>query len=419
MTMGSGQNNNALFFVQYASDTPNFSKEKERVLADLKKVTKKGQWGTVNMGSSGGSNNLTVNVYGDSISQIKPVIAKIQAIMKDNHNLKDVSSSLSKSYVEYSLNVDKDKLSELGLTTAQVGSAMGQKNQQQLLTTIKKDGKDVNVYLKSDIDSYDNITDLTNKTVVSPTGKMVKVSDVTKMVKGQTSDTVSRKNGDIYASVTGEIKTKDVSKVSADIQKQVNKLTMPAGVKSSMGGVTEDINSSFSQLGLAMLAAIAIVYLILVITFGSGLVPLAILFSLPFVIIGAFVGLLITGETISISVMIGALMLIGIVITNAIVLIDRVVRNELAGLSTREAILEAAAIRLRPILMTAIATICALIPLAMGMEGSGGLISKGLGVSVIGGLTSSTLLTLIVVPLVYELLMKRKNQKAKMALENK
>jgi hydrophobic/amphiphilic exporter-1 (mainly G- bacteria), HAE1 family len=151
------------------------------------------------------------------------------------------------------------------------------------------------------------------------------------------------------------------------------------------------------------------VYLILVITFGGGLAPFAILFSLPFTIIGALVGLLIAGETISISSMIGALMLIGIVVTNAIVLIDRVIHKENEGLSTREALLEAGATRLRPILMTAIATIGALFPLALGLEGSG-LISKGLGVTVIGGLTSSTLLTLVVVPIVYEILMKMKGR---------
>ncbi|WP_066367291.1 efflux RND transporter permease subunit [Neobacillus fumarioli] len=413
MAMGRGQDNSALFYVQYADNTPNFAKEQEKVMAHLKKMTDKGQWGTVNMSSSGTSNNLTVYVYGNSIEQIKPTINKIQGIMKDNRNLKNVTTSLSKNYVEYSLVVDKDKLSQLGLTTAQIGSALGQNNQQELLTTIQQEGKDVNVYLQSDTSSYASIDDLTNRTITSPTGQTVKISDVAKIVKGQTSDTITRKNGDIYASVTGEIKTQDVSKVSQDVKSKLDKLKLPVGVKTSMGGVTEDINSSFSQLGLAMLAAIAIVYLILVITFGSALVPLTILFSLPFVIIGAFIGLFITKETISVSVMIGALMLIGIVITNAIVLIDRVVRKEKEGLSTREAILEAASTRLRPILMTAIATICALIPLAIGMEGSGGLISKGLGISVIGGLTSSTLLTLIVVPMVYEIFLGRKNKRLK------
>jgi len=160
-----------------------------------------------------------------------------------------------------------------------------------------------------------------------------------------------------------------------------------------------------------MLAAVAIVYLVLVITFGGALAPFTILFSLPFAVIGALVALYLAHETISVTAMIGALMLIGIVVTNAIVLIDRVVHKEKAGLSTREALLEAGATRLRPILMTAFATIFALIPLALGY-GGGGLISKGVGITVIGGLTSSTLLTLIIVPVVYEFLMKfRKKEK--------
>jgi HAE1 family hydrophobic/amphiphilic exporter-1 len=243
-------------------------------------------------------------------------------------------------------------------------------------------------------------------------GMAVPIKDVIAIKKGNTSDTITRRDGRIYASVSAEIKTKDVSKVSTAVQKKVDKLKLPSTVDISVGGVSEDIADSFTQLGLAMLAAIAIVYLVLVITFGGGLAPLAILFSLPFTIIGGLLGLLISGETLSVSAMIGALMLIGIVVTNAIVLIDRVIHKENDGLSTREAILEAAGTRLRPILMTAIATIGALIPLAIGMEGSG-LISKGLGVTVIGGLTSSTLLTLVIVPIVYETLMKLKRKEKK------
>jgi HAE1 family hydrophobic/amphiphilic exporter-1 len=280
------------------------------------------------------------------------------------------------------------------------------------LTTIENDGKEMNVYLEVEKDEYEDINELTDKTIQSPMGLAVPIKDVVEIKEGNTSDTITRRDGRIYASVSAEITTKDVAKVSTAVQKKVDKLKLPATVDISVGGVSEDIAESFTQLGLAMLAAIAIVYLVLVITFGGGLAPLAILFSLPFTIIGGLLGLLIAGETLSVSSMIGALMLIGIVVTNAIVLIDRVIHKENDGLSTRDAILEAAVTRLRPILMTAIATIGALIPLAVGMEGSG-LISKGLGVTVIGGLTSSTLLTLVIVPIVYETLMKIKRKDKK------
>lgn len=190
----------------------------------------------------------------------------------------------------------------------------------------------------------------------------------------------------------------------------MDKIKLPKNVEISTGGVTEDITETFTQLGLAMIAAVAIVYFVLVVTFGGALTPFVILFSLPFTIIGALLALFITGETISVSAMIGALMLIGIVVTNAIVLIDRVIHKEKEGLSTREALLEAGATRLRPILMTALATVGALIPLAVGMEGSG-LISKGMAVTVMGGLTSSTLLTLLIVPIVYESLSRFRRKK--------
>ena len=224
---------------------------------------------------------------------------------------------------------------------------------------------------KVEKEEYESINDLTDKTIQSPLGIEVPIKDVVEVQEGKTSDTVSRRDGKVFAQVSGELKSDDVSKASQAIQKEIEELDLPEGINVDMGGVTEDIQESFTQLGLAMLAAIAIVYLILVITFGGGLAPFAILFSLPFTIIGALVGLLIAGETISISSMIGALMLIGIVVTNAIVLIDRVIHKENEGLSTREALLEAGATRLRPILMTAIATIGALFPLALGLEGSG------------------------------------------------
>ncbi|MFI8684348.1 efflux RND transporter permease subunit [Rossellomorea sp. NPDC077527] len=407
--MSPGSNNNAIFYVQYNDDTENFSEEKEKVIKDLQKATDKGEWASQDFSASAGSNEIVVYVYGETLKDIEPVVNDIQDMMKDKKDFKKVGSSISESYDEYSFVADQEKLSEFGLTAGQIAMELGQTRQRPVLTTIEKDGEEVNVYLDVEKEKYESINDLTDKTIQSPLGVEVPIKDVVEVQEGKTSDTVSRRDGKVFAQVSGELKTDDVSKASQDIQKEIKDMDIPSGIDVNMGGVTEDIKESFTQLGLAMLAAIAIVYLILVITFGGGLAPFAILFSLPFTIIGALVALLIAGETISISSMIGALMLIGIVVTNAIVLVDRVIHKENEGLSTREALLEAGSTRLRPILMTAIATIGALFPLALGLEGSG-LISKGLGVTVIGGLTSSTLLTLVVVPIVYETLMKIKGK---------
>ncbi|WP_050180061.1 efflux RND transporter permease subunit [Domibacillus robiginosus] len=409
--MSPGQSNSAMFYVVYKEDTENFTKKKEEAIADLQGSVAKGEWVSQDFSASAGSNEVAVNIYGESVEDIEPVVANVEEIMKDSGDFKKVETGLADSYEEYTLVADSEKMAEAGLTAGQIAMELSPVRERPVLTTIEKDGEDVTVYVDVPAETYESIDDMTNRSVPSMTGTPVKIGDVMTVEEGETSDTVSRRDGKVFVAVSGELQGKDVSAASTSLQEEIDRLKLPSGVEVEMGGVTQDINESFTQLGLAMLAAVAIVYLVLVITFGGGLAPFAILFSLPFTIIGALVALLIAGETISVSSMIGALMLIGIVVTNAIVLIDRVIHKEHEGLSTREALLEAGATRLRPILMTALATIGALFPLALGLEG-GGLISKGLGVTVIGGLTSSTLLTLVIVPIVYEILSKWRKKQA-------
>lgn len=408
--MNPGSGNDAMFFIAYQDDTSNFEKEKETVIKELQDKTNKGEWANQDFSAQAGGNEIVVRVFGEDMKDIEPVVNEVYDIMKADKRYKKVETSIAETYDEYVLVADQEKLSKLGLTAGQVGMALMPNQQRQVITTVEKDGEELNVYLQVEKETTATVEDLTSKTIQSPLGLQVPISELVKVEEGKTSDTITRRNGKISVQVSGTPKTDDVAEISTNLQADLDKIDTPDGVDISMGGVTEDIQEAFTQLGLAMLAAIAIVYLILVITFGGGLAPLAILFSLPFTIIGGLVALLITGETISVSALIGALMLIGIVVTNAIVLIDRVIHKEREGYSTREALLEAGATRLRPILMTAIATIGALLPLAFGMEGSG-LISKGMGVTVIGGLTSSTLLTLLIVPIVYEILSKFKRNR--------
>ncbi len=406
-----GNSNGALFFVQYDDDTPNFDKEKDRVVKALQDKASKGEWKSQNFSSAGANNTVTYYVYGDKASDIEGTVKDVENILKDEKNLKNVSTSLSEKYDEYTFNADQEKLAKLGLTASQIAQAIAPQNSETTLTKVTEDGKELDVKLQTEKDEYKSKKDLENKKITTPTGQEVRIGDVVKVKDGTTANTVTKRDGKIYAEVSGDMTTDDVSSVTQDVQKKVDKLDLKSGVTIDTGGVSADIQESFTQLGLAMLAAIAIVYLVLVITFGGGLAPFAILFSLPFTVIGALLGLFIAKETISLNAMIGLLMLIGIVVTNAIVLIDRVIHKEQEGLSTREALLEAGTTRLRPILMTALATIGALLPLALGFEGGSQIVSKGLGVTVIGGLTSSTLLTLVIVPIVYEMLSKFRRKK--------
>ncbi|WP_345239442.1 efflux RND transporter permease subunit [Pontibacillus salipaludis] len=411
--MNPGVSNQAAFYVEYDEDTENFEEEKQTVTDDLKAMTEKGEWSSQDFSATGSSSDIQVQVFGENMDDIKPYVEDVKTILNDQENLRDPESSLSESYEEYTLVANQEKLSELGLTAGQIGMELSPNRERPKVTTVQEDGEELQVYLEVKKDQYNNIDELTDKEIQTPLGQSVPLSELVEVEEGTTEDTITRQNGKVYANVSAKATTDDIGSVSADVQNELDKIEHPATIELKIGGVTEDINESFSQLGIAMLAAIAIVYVVLVIFFGGALAPFAILFSLPFTIIGAVLGLLVSGETLSISAMIGALMLIGIVVTNGIVLIDRVIQREKEGISTREALLDAGATRLRPILMTALATIGALLPLALGFEG-GSIISKGLGITVIGGLASSTLLTLLIVPVVYEALSKigRKKKKA-------
>ncbi|MDN7241595.1 efflux RND transporter permease subunit [Planococcus sp. N028] len=402
--MGGGGNNSALFFIEYDSDFENFGDEGGKLIEKLNSETGTGEWKTLDFASTG-SSGLELFIYGDNVEDIQKAIDDIQPLMEEDKGLEKVESSLSEAYDQYTLVADQETLGQAGLTSAQIGMALSNAGEAPVLTTVKHEDKDINVYMEVKKTEYAGIGNVTDVEVPTALGSMVSIGDVMKVEEGKSPDTINRRDGKMYASLSADVLGNNAAELSANLDKKVDELDLPSGVSIDHGGVTEQINESFTQLGLAMLAAIAIVYFVLVVTFGGALAPLAILFSLPFTVIGVLVALWISNEPLSVNALIGVLMLIGIVVTNAIVLVDRVIHKEKEGFTTRAALLEAGSTRLRPILMTALATVGALIPLAIGAEG-GGLISKGLGITVIGGLISSTLLTLVIVPIVYEVFAK-------------
>ncbi|ANU27655.1 efflux RND transporter permease subunit [Planococcus versutus] len=410
--MGGGGDNSALFYIEYDDEFDAFSDESNKLIEELNSSTESGEWASLDFAAMGAS-GLELFVYGDNIEDIQSAIDQIQPIMEDHGELENTESSLTDAYDQYTLVANQQSLSESGLTAAQIGMALSSVGEAPVLTTVKYEDKNIDVYIETEETEYAGIDDVTAVEIPTALGTTVTVGEVMTVEEGKSPDTINRRDGQMFASLTADVVGNNAAEITTEIDKKIANLDLPAGVTTDQGGVTEQINESFTQLGLAMLAAIAIVYFVLVVTFGGALAPFSILFSLPFTVIGVLVALWITGEALSVNALIGVLMLIGIVVTNAIVLIDRVIHMEKAGLTTREALLEGGVTRLRPILMTALATIGALIPLAIGAEGGGGgLISQGLGITVIGGLISSTLLTLVIVPIVYEVVAKfRKKQR--------
>jgi len=413
MMMGGGAGG-ALMYLIFDPDMEDFPKAKKEVEDYIANIGQSGEWKSQNFSStSTSSNEVSYSLYSEDLDKLSEAVKQVEGALKEVDGLEDIKSNNEDPYVEHILKVDQKNVLQYGLTTAQIVMALNANTSSEVLTSVKYDGEDIDVIVqreaKAAATSLDDVLATEIKTAL---GTTMTIGELVKVEEGTTLNSLARSKGEYYATVSGTITEDDISKATSAADKKMDKLDLPKGVTTGVSGVAADMQETFTQLGIAMLAAIAIVYFILVVTFGEGLAPFAILFSLPFAVIGAFVGLFVTGQTISVSVMMGLLMLIGIVVTNAIVLVDRIIHMERDGLVMREAILEAGATRLRPILMTAIATIGAMIPMALGGGGSG-LISKDLAITVIGGLLSSTLLTLVVVPIVYEMLSKmlKKNRK--------
>ena len=412
--MMGGGSGGALMYLIFDEEMENFPEVREEIEEYVFNIGQSGEWTNQNFSTTSfSSNEVSYTFYSENLDRLNEAVGMVEDVMKENDGLEDVESTTEDAYVEYTFNVEQDKLLQYGLTAGQIVMMLSTDQSKEVLTTIEKDGEVLEVIVQKEQTNEQpkSIDEMLEKQVPTAQGPMP-LSELVSVEEGTTLNTLSRSAGEYYATVSGTILDQDISKATSEIDEAIEELDLPKGVTVGVAGVAADMEETFTQLGIAMIAAVAIVYFILVVTFGEGLAPFAILFSLPFAIIGSFVGLLIAGETISVQVMMGLLMLIGIVVTNAIVLVDRIIHMERDGMTMREAILEAGMTRLRPILMTAIATIGALIPLAYG-SGGGGLISKGLGITVIGGLISSTILTLIVVPVVYEALSKllKKNRK--------
>ena len=405
----TGSTNSMAIMIKYQSDTPNFDEEPDKVLKHIETFKQPGEWKNQDLGTGAGNNSVEVTVKGPNTSAMKDTVNRVEKMMTDIKGITNVKSDLSQTYDQYEIKVDQNKAADNGISAAQLAMNLNENLPEKTISTVNEKGKSIDVKVKQNKQTDWSSQKIKNIKLNKPTGGTIKLSEIASLKKSYTPSKLTQEDGDYATTVTGKVIDKDVGGKSQQVMAKVKDLEKPSHIKINVGGATDDIDKAISQLAMAMIAAIIIVYLILVITFRGGLAPFTILFSLPFTVIGVVLALIITGETISVPSLIGMLMLIGIVVTNAIVLIDRVINNEKQGMPMKQALIEAGGTRIRPILMTAIATIGALVPLLFGQDSSI-LISKGMAATVIGGLISSTLLTLFVVPVIYEILFTLKNK---------
>lgn len=356
----------------------------------------------VSEGDSGfGGSSLEVVVQAPGSAALTTATRQVTGAVRDVKGATDVTSDLAADQPGIAVTTKREKAAAAGLSDAQIGQtvqqAMHRSNQQ-----ITVNGQQHDLLISAGT-SPDTLSQLRDLKVPTATGKTVPLTDVAKVTKVKRPTQLTRIDGARSATVTATPSGDDLTTVSTDLQKKVDGLDLPAGATAKIGGVSSDQQKSFQQLGLALLAAIAIVFIVMVATFRSLIQPLILLVSVPFAATGALLLLLATGTPLGIAAIIGLLMLVGIVVTNAIVLIDLINQYRTQGYGVREAVVEGGRHRLRPILMTAVATIFALLPMSLGLTGGGVFISQPLAVVVIGGLVSSTLLTLLIVPTLYTL----------------
>ncbi|BBI36771.1 efflux RND transporter permease subunit [Cohnella abietis] len=358
----------------------------------------------------GGGGSIDISVTGPSAKDIRTATEQITETVRSLKGTDKVNNNLQDGTKGIAIEVRQKDASKYGLSAAQASMILRPFLTEMNAGRIGDGTQASDLYLSLNGVSIASIEDISKLTLHTPVGTDIQVKDIAEVKEAQLPSTLQLKNGSEYATVSALITDKNVSKVNQELTKALDELSLPTGVSYSMGGSDADVQQMISDMLMAMLIAIGMVYIVMVIAFREGRAPLAVLFSLPFALIGGLVGIIAVGEPVSVSSMIGFLMLIGIVVTNAIVLIERVQQQIEHGLTIREALIEAGGTRLRPILMTAIATICALMPLAIGL-GGGSIISSGLAIVVIGGLTSSTILTLVVVPVIYEMLYFKRSRK--------
>jgi multidrug efflux pump subunit AcrB len=382
------------------TDTQAFENKIRDNTKDLGKDVKTALNGVGGTPGSGGGLFMVVN--GPKLDTIKKSADDFKKEIEKVDGVADVHTNVEGVRPQLTISVDDKKAAEKGLNPVLIMSAVRDMISGSSVTNVVLDGKttDLNLGLKvNDLNSIDKIAE---QKVTNVTGEEVAIKDIAKVEQQTGATSVRRLNQQEYVSIEGKFTSQNSSGVQKEIEKVVKDVKLPDGVSYYFEGDAKLIGDGFQNMFIAIGVSIMLVYMVMMVAFGEMLAPLAILFSLPFIFVGAISALYLTNESLGMPALVGVLMLIGIVVTNAIVLIDRVMQNRAQGMNTHDALIEAGGTRIRPILMTAVATVGALFPLAISSEG--GLISRSLAIVVIGGLSTSTLLTLIIVPIAFTVL---------------
>ena len=388
-------------FVQLSEDAP------EDIIASLRDRLEGVEGRSINItevANGPPTAGLDIIVTGSDYGDISTVTLDLMGELETLEGVENVTSNVSEARDEIVVNVDPARAASIGLSARQVAFQVNQFFVGQNVTRVQTEDGAVDVSLSVDSSGVSDVESVESLAIAGPLG-MASLGEVAEVMVQPGPVTITRTDGLRSASITGSITSDDAQAVGIAIQEKIDALSLPSGVEVTSGGVFAQIAEGFQAIFLAMAIGVALVYLVMVASLGSLRNPFVIITSLPLAVIGAMFALFVTGRSLGLPAMMGFLMLIGIVVTNAVVLIALVEQlRQRRGMSVYDALIEGGRIRLRPILMTALTTSMALLPLATFVEDAGGIIGAELATVVIGGLVSSTALTLVVVPVVYFLM---------------
>jgi len=346
---------------------------------------------------------VAIKITGDELEELKRLSTAIAEVVRQVPGTREVKHSLSEGKPEVQIDVDRDKAAAYAMTPGQVASVVQSAVQGTVATRYRVEGDEVDVRVRYVPEARENLDDLGSIMITTPAGLQVPLNQLASFRVARGPMSIMRVDQVRTAQVTADLAGRDLKSVMDDIQARVSRYPLPNGYGVEYVGENKEMQESFASLAFALLLAVVLVYAVMAIQYESFFVPFVIMFSVPTCFIGVVAGLALTGRTLNVVSFIGVIMLVGIAVSNAIVLVDYIKKLRDRGVERNLAIAEAGAVRLRPVLMTALATILALLPLSLGL-GEGGEMQAPLATVVIGGLLVSTIITLVLVPVVYTIL---------------
>ena len=353
-----------------------------------------------NMGGMGGEASIDFEIYGYDFAETDSVAAMMRTMLLGLEGTADVTISRSDYQPEYRVDFDREKLAIYGLNLSTAANYLRNRINGQTASRFREDGEEYDIKVMYDPEARTSIADIENILIYNSAGQAVRVKDVGKVVEHFTPPTIERKDRERVITVKTVVQGVPMSDVVQKSLAAIDKMDLPQGVSVQLAGQYEDQQESFSDLLMLALLILILVYIVMAAQFESYTYPAIIMSSVMFAFSGVFLILWLSGHTLNVMSLIGAIMLIGIVVKNGIVLIDYITLNRERGLSIKKAVIDGGRSRLRPVIMTSLTTILGMVPMAFG-TGQGAEMWRPMGTAVIGGLTFSTILTLLFVPVLY------------------